>query len=134
MFYEKVPTGEKLLAFGAVHTITADPMSSPETLAPGGASNYRRWWNNPWRVVERGGQAEAGDWTANDEQRLQALVNYAHGRGLWIRFYTLDGATPQQLSCFGWFRSYNFGSLLAAEQRWRAAAHAGVDYIAERSI
>ena len=130
IFYEKIPVGGKLLAFGAVHSFTADPMSSPETMAPEGVSNYRRWWNNPWRVVERGGQAEAGDWTSEDEERLRALVNYAHARGLWIRFYTLDGATPQELSCFGWFRSYNFGSRRAAEKRWRAAAQAGVDYIA----
>ena len=130
VFNQKVPIGEKLLAFGAVHSFAGDPMSSPETLAPEAVSNYRRWWNNPWRVVERGGQAEAGDWTPEEEQRLRALVNYAHSRGLWIRFYTLDGATKQELSCFGWFRTYNFGSLAAAQQRWRAAAQAGVDYIA----
>jgi hypothetical protein len=57
-------------------------------------------------------------------------VKYAHSRGLWIRFYTLDGATKKQLSCFGWFRSYNFGSLAAVKQRWHAASKAGVDYIA----
>ena len=45
----------------------------------------------------------------------------AHANGLWIRFYTLDGATEQELSCRGWFRSYNFGSLDAARIRWRAA-------------
>ena len=130
IFYEKVPLGEKLLAFGAVHSFTADPMSSPARLAPEGVSNYRRWWNNPWRVIERGGQAQASDWTIEDERRLRGLVNYAHARGLWIRFYTLDGATTQELSCFGWFRSYNFGSRRSAEKRWRAAAQAGVDYIA----
>ena len=62
--------------------------------------------------------------------RLRALVERAHNNGLWIRFYTLDGATEQELSCHGWFRSYNFGSLEAARIRWRAAIAAHVDYIA----
>jgi hypothetical protein len=62
--------------------------------------------------------------------RLRALVERAHANGLWIRFYTLDGATPQELSCHGWFRTYNFGSLDAARIRWRAAIAAHVDYLA----
>jgi hypothetical protein len=49
---------------------------------------------------------------------------------LWIRFYTLDGATDKEESCNGWFRSYNFGSLAAAKERWLAAQRAGVDYLA----
>jgi hypothetical protein len=130
VFYDRVPPGARLLAFGAVHSFTEDPMSPPETLEPGPPTNYRRWGNNPWKVVERGGQNQAGDWTSQDEHRLRTLVKYAHSRGLWIRFYTLDGATKQELSCFGWFGTYNFGSLAAARQRWRAAAAAGVDYIA----
>jgi hypothetical protein len=130
VFYDRVPLGARLLVFGAVHSFTEDPMSLPETLEPGPATNYRRWWNNPWKVVERGGQTQAGDWTSEDELRLRTLVKHAHSRRLWIRFYTLDGATKQELSCFGWFGTYNFGSLAAARQRWRAAAAAGVDYIA----
>lgn len=62
--------------------------------------------------------------------RLRALVERAHTNGLWIRFYTLDGATEDQLSCNGWFHSYNFGTLEAARRRWQAAIAAGVDYIA----
>jgi glycerophosphoryl diester phosphodiesterase len=116
--------------FGAVHTHTKDPMAVPEVLEPESASNYRRWWNNPWGVVEEGGQQNAGDWTAEDNGRLRALVQHAHANHLWIRFYTLDGATDKEESCNGWFRSYNFGSLPAAEERWRAAQKAGVDYIA----
>ena len=57
-------------------------------------------------------------------------MNHAHAHGLWIRFYTLDGAMGKEESCNGWFRSYNFGSLPAAQERWRAAQQAGVDYIA----
>ena len=130
VFYDQVPVGVRLLVFGAVHTDTHDPMAAPDVLEPERASNYRRWWNNPWSVVERGGQTQAGDWTTADEQRLRALVEHAHNNGLWIRFYTLDGATKEELSCHGWFHNYNFGSLSAAQQRWRATKAAGVDYIA----
>jgi hypothetical protein len=130
VFYDRVPVGGRLLVFGAAHTNTKDPMAAPEVLEPVAADNYRRWWNNPWGVVEKGGQRQAGDWTTADEQRLRALVQHAHAHGLWIRFYTLDGATDKEESCNGWFRSYNFGSLRAAEERWRAAQRAGVDYIA----
>ena len=105
-------------------------MAAPEILEPEPASNYRRWWNNPWAVVEEGGQQHAGDWTPADDERLRALVHHAHEHHFWIRFYTLDGATDKEESCNGWFRSYNFGSLAAAENRWRAAQRAGVDYIA----
>ncbi|HVT96817.1 MAG TPA: hypothetical protein VHE33_04870 [Acidobacteriaceae bacterium] len=130
VFYDNVPVGARLLVFGAVHTNSKDPMAAPEVLEPEAASNYRRWWNNPWAVVEQGGQQHAGDWTAADDDRLRALVEHAHAHHLWIRFYTLDGATDKEESCNGWFRSYNFGSLAAAKARWRAAKKAGVDYIA----
>jgi hypothetical protein len=62
--------------------------------------------------------------------RLRALVERAHANGLWIRFYTLDGATEAELSCHGWDHGYNFGSLDAARTRWRAAIAAHVDYLA----
>jgi hypothetical protein len=130
VFYDKVPVGDRLLVFGAAHTHDEDPMAAPQVLEPQPASNYRRWWNNPWGVVEKGGQQHAGDWTAADDERLRSLVHHAHENGLWIRFYTLDGATEKEESCNGWFKSYNFGSLAEAKLRWRAAQRAGVDYIA----
>jgi hypothetical protein len=128
VFYDQV--GGKLLVFGAVHNHDLDPMAPPDVIEPEHASNYRRWWNNPWNVVEDGSQQHAGLWTAADDARLRSLVRHAHATHLWIRFYTLDGATEAQESCNGWFHSYNFGSLHAAELRWRAAQLAGVDYIA----
>ncbi len=130
VFFNDVPTAGRLLVFGAVHTHTKNPMAPPEILEPSAATNYRRWWNNPWSVVEKGGQPHAGDWTSANDERLRQLVSRAHSRGLWIRFYTLDGATDKEESCNGWFRNYNFGSLAAAQLRWRAAQKAGVDYIA----
>jgi hypothetical protein len=131
VFYDAVPDGGQLLVFGAVHTNNlTDSMAAPDVLEPEPANNYRRWWNNSWSVVEKGGQAHAGVWTRAAEDRLRLLVRHAHSHNLWIRFYTLDGATDKEESCNGWFRSYNFGSLVAAKERWRAARSAGVDYIA----
>jgi len=72
----------------------------------------------------------AGPWTPEKARRLRALVERAHANGLWIRFYTLDGSPASELSCRGWFRGYNFGSLQVARERWQAAIKAGVDYIA----
>jgi hypothetical protein len=130
VFYDQLQPGDRVLLFGAIHTEDKEPSSSPETLDPGKATNYRRWWNNPWKVVEAGGQPHAGDWAPAKMDRLRALVERAHANGLWIRFYTLDGATKAQLSCNGWFHDYNFGSLDAARIRWRAAIAAHVDYLA----
>ena len=130
VFYDHLPDGAQLLVFGAVETNTKDPAAAPEVIAPDAADNYHRWWNNSWRVVENAGQENAGAWTAAKESRLAELVHYAHQHNLWIRFYTLDGATSAELSSNGWFRTYNFGSKGAVVERWKAARRAGADYIA----
>jgi len=130
VFYDRVPVGGRLLVFGATHAHTENITAGPETIAPDAPDNYHRWWNNAWNVIEPGGQPNAGEWNAEKEKRLGDFVAYAHQRGFWIRFYTLDGVTVQEESCLGLFHGYNFGSRAAAEQRWRAAATAGVDYIA----
>ena len=129
-FHDQVPFGSALLVFGASRTHPLASSAVPESLVPDSADNYHRWWNNPWRVVESAGQANAGEWTPEKETRLNNLVRYAHQHGLWIRFYTLDGVTRADESCRGIFHVYNFGSRAAVEQRWHAAARAGVDYIA----
>jgi hypothetical protein len=130
MFYDHLQTGDRVLLFGAIHTEDKEPTATPEVLDPGKATNYRRWWNNPWKVVEPGGQPNAAEWTPAKMNRLRAIAERAHTNGLWIRFYTLDGATKAQLSCNGWFHDYNFGSLDTARVRWRAAIAAHVDYLA----
>jgi hypothetical protein len=129
-FYDIVPLGERLLAFGAVRAAGKNPMSPAEVMVPEPANNYRRWWNNPWNVVERGGQRKAGPWTTQDEIRLRQLVTHAHELGLWIRFYTLDGLSDRDLRRNGWDKGYNFGSREKASLRWMAAIKAGVDFIA----
>ena len=120
-FYDAVPDGARLRVFGAVQGGAAGVAR---------ASNYRRWSNNPWSVVETGGQEKAGDWNATDRARLRQLVKEAHKRGLWIRFYTLNGHAPEVGPENGWTRAYNFGSLAAARERWRAAIEASVDFVA----
>jgi hypothetical protein len=120
-FHDIVPVGGHLRAFGAIHAPGDDPQA---------ATNYRRWWNNPWRVAEKGGQLKAVDWGAADQSRLEELVKRAHELGLWIRFYTLNGHPIAEERANGWDHGYNFGSRAKAEARWRAAIAAGVDYIA----
>src|SRR5262252_6538159 len=138
-FHDDVPIGERLLVFGAARpklrqaggpseARVRDGRELPD-LTPGLRTNYHRWWNNPWSVVELGGQRKAGAWTAVDEIRLNELVRSAHRAGLWIRFYTLNGHDPHDASG-GWSAGYNFGSEQAARERWQAAIRAGVDFVA----
>lgn len=138
-FHDRVPVGDTLWLFGAVPATKVPGKDqaarahnavqlSPAALIPRHAGNYHRWVNFPWGVVEEGGQGAAGRWTPDDAARLRALVRRAHGQGLWIRFYTLDGFTPAQDR--GFTASYNFGSLRAVAPRWRAAVAAGADFIA----
>jgi len=102
--------------------------ASPPQLIPTAVTSYRRWVNFPWMVIEAGGPRSARDWNANDEQRLQSVVDYAHRQGLLIRFYTLNGHSKSENR--GWTDSYNFGSLDAVRVRWRAAIRSHVDLIA----
>lgn len=130
VFYDELQPGDRVLDFGAIHSGGKDPHAAPGVIDSEKANNYRRWWNNPWSVVEPAGQQHAGEWTEEKMKRLQALVERAHENGLWIRFYTLDGATEKELSCNGWFHGYNFGAIDAARTRWRATIRAHVDYVA----
>lgn len=139
-FYDRVPVGSRLRLFGTVppnappNFPTRDAMFTwaatvdPAVLIPSGATNYRRWTNHAWAVVERGGQAEAGAWTMEDAARLRSIVTRAHTQGLLLRFYTLNGHAADASQ--GWSAGYNFGSLDAVRARWRAAIDAGVNFIA----
>jgi hypothetical protein len=139
VFFDELPVGSRLRLFGSAHTAEIkerDPQKRnhlmitlpPSKLLTAAPTNYRRWWNNSWYEVEEGGQAHAGDWTAEDAARLHALVDHAHQLGYWIRFYTLDGFTPDADK--GWGNAYNFGSAQAVQLRWKAALDAGVNMTA----
>lgn len=139
-FYTRVPVGGKLRIFGTVppgslpstgtpeERAAAAVAASPAVLIPSRATNYRRWTNFSWAVVELGGQNKAGAWTQDDDRRLRAIVTRAHDMGLWVRFYTLNGHAPDQGQ--GWTASYNFGSVGAVHERMAAARDAGVEFIA----
>ena len=127
-FYDTLPVGERMLIFGTVPPATGAFTATPEALLPTGATNYRRWANFGWSVVERGGQKNAGAWDAADMARLTSIAERAHALGLWLRFYTLDGYGPGGNR--GWSDSYNFGSMDSVRERWRAVVAAGVDFVA----
>lgn len=139
-FSDRVPAGGSLLVFGTTPSPdlprSEDPevrartlvTATPAALVSTPATNYRRWTNFSWHVVEQGGQPRAGSWTPEDAARLQAIVSRAHEQGLWIRFYTLNGHGADANR--GWTGSYNFGSARAVNDRWRAAIKAGVDLVA----
>jgi hypothetical protein len=134
-FHDIVPVGQKLLLFGAIKDPSVPGSTAAEraanyatlpaeTAIGAGITNYRRWVNFPWAVVEAGGQGKAADWTAADNARLRALVARAHARQLWIRFYTLNGDEARPAG------GYNFGSAAAVLDRWKAAIDAKVDFLA----
>lgn len=140
-FHDAVPVGGRLRLFGTVPSgltsLSALPRDEqaarlaaapPEELMPGPATNYRRWTNHSWAVVENGGQKDAGAWTAEEEARLRALTARARAMGLWMRFYALNGHDPADDR--GWSSGYNFGSLDQVRPRWDAAIAAGVELIA----
>jgi hypothetical protein len=141
-FHRAVPAGARLRLFGAIalRPPAVEGMSREAALARfremltehplPRASNYRRWWNAPWAVVEAGGQREAASWTPHEDARLRTLVRHAHEAGLWIRVWTLNGHPIGDEKASGWSTGYNVGSRDAVERRWRAAIAAGVDYVA----
>ncbi len=138
-FSDKVPVGQRLRVFGAtIEPVIpgADRAEKAKNYAimpiadviPKGASNYRRWVNFSWGVVEAGGAASSADWTPAEAERTKALVARAHALDLWVRFYTLNGHSKEEDK--GWGAGYNFGSLANAQVRWKAAIDAGTDFIA----
>ncbi|MPY89408.1 MAG: hypothetical protein GEU99_15955 [Luteitalea sp.] len=140
-FHDRLSAGERLRLFGAIHVpaptgttdderLMAAARATPEQAIGERTTNYRRWVNFPWAVIEAGGQTRAADWTLAEAARLEALVDRAHTHGLWIRFYTLNGTRPETSTALGWTATYNFGSIEAVQVRWRAAIEAGVDFVA----
>ena len=139
-FYNKLPVGGKLRIFGSA-MLTLPPGSEGlssgkifeaqakmkvEDLLKEPASNYHRWWAQPhWDLmVEQAPMESAGQWTAEKEMRLKALVSRAHKLGYFVSLYNLNGSEPGKGP-----KEDNFGSLEAVTTRWQAAARAGTDFI-----
>lgn len=139
-FSEWASQGGEFLLFGSIPPPAVKPSedpaerarilrrAAPHELVPTSATTYRRWVNFPWTVVEEGGPSQAGEWSRDEQQRLETVVDYAHHQRLLVRFYTLNGHAVAANR--GWTASYNFGGLDAVRQRWRAAIDARVDLIA----
>ena len=130
VFYDEIPEAGDLITFGDVQTDVHDLSAPADKIETEKASNYRRWWNNSWNVIEPEGQPYATTWTPEKNVRLNSFVAHAHARGLWIRFYTLDSASKAEQDANGWFAGYNFPSLDAARLRWIDCIRDGVDYLA----
>ena len=141
-FYNRLPVGGKLRVFGtaklampAGNNLSEKQIAElrytmkPEDLIKERASNYHRWWGSPWNMVEAGPKESAGEWTAEKEERLKAIVHYAHSMGYLVSFWNLDGIDAEGCKKQGWTPKYNFGSLEAAKIRWKAAQKAGADFI-----
>jgi hypothetical protein len=141
VFYDQIPVGGKIRVFGSVPKLDPNPgrklpsqdavnlqfNATPADLIQGRADNYHRWIGFDWAFIEKGGEANAGDWTAEDEQRLKDFISYGHKLGYLVGVYCLDGFTEAENQ--GWDKEYNFGSREAALTRWKAAAHAKADFI-----
>ncbi len=140
-FYDIVPVGGKIRVFGSVPKLDPNPgrklqpqeavnlqfNATPAELIQGRADNYHRWIGFDWAFLEKGGEAHAGDWTAEDDARLKEFISYGHKLGYFVGVYCIDGFSDADNQ--GWDKEYNFGSREAAETRWRAAAHARADFI-----
>jgi hypothetical protein len=140
-FYDQIPVGGKIVAFGSVPKLDPNPgrslqkqdaidrqfLAHPDDLIVARADNYHRWIGLDWAFIEKGGEAKTGAWTQDSEKRLQEFVNYGHKMGYFVGVYCLDGYAAEDNK--GWDKDYNFGSHDAAVVRWKAAARAKADFI-----
>lgn len=142
-FYDRVPVGGKIRAFGSVTKFDENPMRlprekkeetvemlatrDPEQLANQKADNYHRWFGVNWAFIEKGGETHAGEWTTAKEERLKKFVDYGHRLGYLVSFYCLDGYSDSENQ--GWDKDYNFGSPAAVHIRWNALIRAHADFV-----
>jgi glycerophosphoryl diester phosphodiesterase len=61
---------------------------------------------------------------------IRTLVKRAHDANLFVRMWTVNGHTPGSEAESRWSAGYTVGGFDAALTRWRAAIHAGVDFVA----
>ncbi len=140
-FYDRVPVGGKLRAFGsnpkydnnmdrklskvgATEGLFDTPFS---TVVPHKADNYHRWWGIDWAYIEKGGETRAGEWNQDKAARLAKWVEYGHSMGYFVGVYSVSGWTQEENQ--GWDKDYNFGSRDAAKLRWDGAIRAHADFI-----
>jgi hypothetical protein len=143
-FYDRVPVGGKIRAFGSPTKFDDNPAKlpktakaerfanmlkvSPEQLVTKRADNYHRWFGTDWGFIELCGPAHGKDWNAASEARLRKFIDHGHSLGYLVSMYAVNGFTSEQNQ--GWTDEFNFGSLEAAQTRWNAAIKAHADFIA----
>ena len=92
------------------------------------ADNYHRWFGTDWAFIELCGPTHRSDWSVTAEARVKRIVDYGHGLGYLVSFYSINGFNDEQNQ--GWTPEFNFGSREAASVRWNAAIQAHADFIA----
>jgi hypothetical protein len=143
-FYDRVPIGGKLRAFGSATKFDDNPTHLPRTaraerlanmvkmepkqLLDKHADNYHRWFGTDWAFIELCGPTHRSDWSVTAEARVKRIVDYGHGLGYLVSFYSINGFNDEQNQ--GWTPEFNFGSREAASVRWNAAIQAHADFIA----
>ena len=141
-FYDRVPVGGKIRAFGSVtkydnnldHKLSKQDAIDglfevpPDQNVSRKADNYHRWWGIDWAFIEKGGETRAGTWNKDKEARLKKFIDYGHNLGYFMGVYCLSGWTQAENK--GWDKDYNFGSHDAAKARWDAAIRVHTDFIA----
>jgi hypothetical protein len=143
-FYDRLPVGGKIRAFGSAvkfddnpthlpKTAKAERLASmlkvdPEQLVSKKADNWRRWFGTDWAFIELCGPEHGKDWNAAADARVKKFVDYGHRLGYLVSFYSINGFTEQENQ--GWTAEFNFGSRDAALVRWTAAIKAHADFIA----
>jgi hypothetical protein len=143
-FYDRVPVGGKIRAFGSAvkfddnpnhlpRTAKAERLAGlvkiePEQLLTKRADNWRRWFGTDWNFVELCGPTHGNEWSAATAARVKKFVEYGHNLGYLVGFYHINGFSPEQNQ--GWTDEYNFGSHETAMLRWNAALEAHADFIA----
>jgi hypothetical protein len=141
-FYDRVPVGGKIRAFGGPEkfddnpnklprTARAERMAGlltidPDTLVTRHADNYHRWFGTDWSFIELCVPAHK-DWTAEAEARLKEFVERGHSLGYLVGVYGINGWAESDNQ--GWTPEYNFGSTKDAQVRLKAALKAKVDFI-----
>ena len=130
-FHDAVPVGDRLRLFGAVHDAPRAPGAADDETPSADAGHElpplveSSLESGRARRPARGGRLDLGR-----PARLHGCCRGgARGRPVGP-FLHLEWRRGQRGAEQGWSPGYNFGSIDAAESRWRAAIDAGVDFIA----
>jgi len=111
-------TTGKLLAFkDEVYSITSSRHSNVADYFPREADIYHRFYAVHWKHIESGFDTlMPGNWSQDEEQRLEEMITLATQKGYTLRFYSLNGNEG------AWHYKFPNGDGEAA-QRWTQFAY-----------